>query len=395
MSQTFWVNTDATGANNGTSWANAWDNSDGTHDLQTAMNQADNAQETLIYFGFSGSTTNLPLAAPLDVTKGGSLYGVTPQNNLWLKIIGVDSSGNAILTRGTRVKIISNASIDECVTYSSAPDRVAWYNIDFDANSGQAGNALDMPSDTGLCYWHGFINCKFQGGSGPSWDWDSDGRNTYCYDCDFHSEDDQSATFNNAGMIFVNCRFYGNGDTYNVGASSDYSPLFYGCLFDTEGGSYNIRSSANYLNGNYINCVFKGATIADFWLNQPSSSPVLINCVLSVASKDNDFVFSRVNTNDGYPEFCLGNVFNADGTATDRKGTFSELADLLTPYKTLTALNVEAASGDVISSADPRWDTWSEVYNKGALDLVGNYGYPGIENLNPAKVRGRSRQIHV
>tara|TARA_R100001530_G_scaffold130403_1_gene101330 strand:+ start:423 stop:1646 length:1224 start_codon:yes stop_codon:yes gene_type:complete len=334
MADSIWyVDPDASGANDGTSWTDAYENLVGATSLQTALDQANDADNTTIYVRLSTSSTfDMSTGTGLAVSVGGSPSGANPQVNKWVKIIACDAAGDPIVVanRGTYLDIKATAAVTTMLKYTGDADRVAWFGFHFDGNNGTATNCFyHLNSETsGTNQFHMFINCKFNDGNTYSATWQSEMRGLKFVDCVFVS-DNATSTYNplaTANTVFIRCEFLGDYQ-YTFYSSASYGHLFYQCIFDPQGDQRCIRENASYMN-NYINCAFVNFSNAAISSDAQNNFSAVINCYFEGIDTANDEVFEQLNTDDSPTYLAMNCASNLD------TGLFDDDGYVLAPYMT-------------------------------------------------------------
>lgn len=392
MADTTWyVDPDASGANDGSSWTDAYQNLVGATSLQTALDAANDVDNTTIYVRLSSSSTfDMGGGTGLAVSLGGSPSGANPQTNKWVKIIACDAAGDPIVVadRGTYVTILATAAVTTMLKYTGDADRVAWYGFHFDGNNGTATNCFyHQNGDTsGTNNFHLFANCKFNYGNTYTATFFSEMRGLKFVDCVFTS-DSATSTYSPlaaANAVFIRCQFITDYQ-YVVYLSTSYGCVFYQCVFDAQGDQRCIRENASYQN-HYINCAFVNFSNAAISTDAQNNFSTVLNCYFEGLDTANDEVFEQLNTDDSPTFLAMHCASNLD------TGLFDNDGYVLAPY--MTAADVlfddEAANARVSGS----YQLASSRRYEGLPDLYGNPSMIGPENMN-AMTEAKRRKNHV
>lgn len=379
---TWYVDPDASGDNNGTTWEHAYENLVGATSLQTAIDKANDVDNTTIKVRLSSSSTfDMGGGTGLAVSLGGSPSGATPQTNKWVKIIACDSSGNPLVVanRGTYLDIKATAAVTTMLKYTGDADRVAWFGFHFDGNDGTATNCFyHLNTETsGTNQFHMFVNCKFNDGNSYAAFWQSEMRGIKFVDCVFASDND-TTTYNPlaaSNAVFIRCKFVTDYQ-YVVYLSMSYGCLFYQCVFDAQGDQRCVRENASYMN-NYINCAFVNFSNAAISSDAQNNFSTVLNCYFEGIDTANDEVFEQLNTDDSPTYLALNCASNLD------TGLFDDDGYVLAPYITAADSLRDNESTCVRASATNYILADREIAGTGLKDFNGAAGRVGPENLDP------------
>ena len=392
MADTTWyVDPDASGANDGSSWTDAYENLVGATSLQTALDAANDADNTTIYVRLSSSSTfDMGGGTGLTVTNGGSPSGAVVQVNKWVKVIACDAAGDPITVadRGTYLTILATASVTTMLNYSGDPHRVAWYGFKFDGNDATATNVFkQMNSETsGNIFFHVFVNCCFEGGNSESCYFQSEFRGAKFIDCDFTDDHDVSNSNPEAqyNATYIRCRFDSDYQ-YPVRTVGTLGSLYYHCTFDANNNSYCIRNNSSYAQ-QFINCAFVNFTIAAIVSDAQANFDNIINCYFEGNDPVNDKCIAQLYSDDSLSTIAMYCASNLDN------GLFDGTNFVLAPY--IAAADVlfdnEAANVRVSGS----YQLASTRKYEGLPDLYGNRSLIGPENMN-ATTEMKRRRHHV
>lgn len=221
---TYYVDPAATGAADGSSWADAWT------DLQIAVDTA--VAGGIIYCrGIQTLTTQIDI----DTNSGNYTSG-------YIKIIGCNESGD---NDGTRFVLDGNSAATFCLNFSGR-EYIILENIE--CKNATSHGIDDGSSANNYIY---FINCSFHdnGGSGVIIYYI---RYSVFFRCAFYNNTSDGVTDVNIGMIFLFCSIHDNG-SHGIDAYAGYDALIYGCLiYDNSGNGVYQGSPA------ILHCVING-----------------------------------------------------------------------------------------------------------------------------------------
>jgi len=391
--QIWYVDPDATGGDDGSSWADAYQDFAG---FQTALDDGtDEDFNTTIYVRLSTSSTfDMGASDQLDLGIGGTPSTTNPTANNWLKIIACHAGGTevdpkpiTVADRGTYVTIKATGDPTVMVKYSEAIDRVAWYGFKFDGNNSTATNGFKVTSsDAARSEFHLFVNCCFDDADDNSCYFDSNRRGMKFIDCDFLatsqvSKSNPEALYN---ATFIRCNFKSNyyQSVRYVGA---LGCLFLYCVFDPQGAQYCIRNNSSYAN-HFINCAFVNFTTAAVWADSQNNFDVFVNCYFEGNDASNDHVYDLLGTDDSLSVIamhCASNLQN---------GEFDESGFVLDPYMTAADVLFDNEATNVRVSGSHQLAS-SRRY-EGLPDQYGNPSMIGPESMN-AMTEAKRRRHHV
>lgn len=379
MYTNIYVDIGASGANDGTSWTDAYNTADGIKD---AIDEFDGVANYDIWVKPGPYTITQTIPVDAGAPTG------TETNRC--RVIGCDASGNEIASRGTWIDVDANGGAFPVVTFSGTVQRVIFKHFHFHNTDKNSNNcALSM---TGLgstdCYGIGFINCKFGEAYRSIDSNDGDVRCPFFIDCEFVSDASGTYTYLGAtvGGAFIRCYFKAaSGDGYAAYDINSNGPLYYGCVFDANGESYGIRSSGSYMS-HFINCVAINFTVGAFYSNNRN----WFNCINTIAHGNdaaNDHALYLTHTADSGAAVslnCISNITNSNG--------ISQFTDFEEPLYGV-ASSIDSSSGDVINdsgdaSGDYQWNIINEALN-GFQDRNSMPTKIGVGNLSPADYLSR------
>ena len=199
---TFYVDPAAGGANDGTSWTDAWTN------IQSAFDTADD--DDIVYC--RGSQT---LSARIDVDTNTST-----NSSGHIKFIGCNGSG---VNDGTRFVLNGNSAVANCIYLTGIRDYYWFENLEFKNATSHGFN-----KDTTACDGIVFINCSFNNNGGYG---------AYAYNV-------------YQGAAFIRCSFYQNGSHGIYYPSGNTVMLF--CSIHDNSGSGMV---ASYHFGAIMHCL--------------------------------------------------------------------------------------------------------------------------------------------
>jgi len=308
----------ASGANDGTSWADAYQGAAG---LQTAIDNAVAGDTVHV-------TRTFTLAAAIDVDQASGAVGNR------IEVVGYNYNAGSPVNDGTKAVFDGNSAAASCIDCADK-DYWTWRNIRFTGATGDNVTASVAPAS-----YHSFINC----------DMDSAGA-------------DGVGNSGGSGYQFTHfilCRIHSNG-TYGVSACS--SCLYMWTSVYDNGSVGIVAGSANL----FIMSAFWGNGNDNLFF---ASYCYVIACVSDDAADDNIYASGSANVvalsritgtgdgivGDGGAEyFDLFNFYNTGSVATN-----------ITAYP-----NVRGSSSRLTTGAEGYEDSANDLYNL----ILGAAGY--------------------
>lgn len=305
-----YVNVNADGAANGSSWANAFT------DLQNALKIANWGDEIWVAAGTYKPTSGTDKTKSFAMTEGVAIYGgfagseSTREERNW-KTHATILSGN-LFTSG---KTVVNAY---CVIYGGYQTILDGLTI----SGGYSGMVNDSVSPA-------IVNCIFTGNA-PGWGMENFNASTMVTNCIF-TNNSWGGMYNSVSTPTVNnCTFSGNNG--GICNQSESSPMVINCNFtgnvsSSDGGGINGGSPT------VTNCIFTG-NVANFqggamYIEYPSSSTVT-NCIFSSNSANEGggicnagFLTEIACAFTGNTAYDGGGIYIKNGSSTVTNCTFT------------------------------------------------------------------------
>ena len=256
------------GANDGTSWGDAYQGAVG---FQTALDNVVLAARTRINI-----KRTFTLVAALDVDAAGG----DPGTNTWLRIIGWNDAGDAELTKGNYVEVNAGTGAFDCFDITGV-ENVEWRHIhatrddagesadelgwdirpasvkyNFLLNNCKASNVYHGIKTDGNCRSLVMINCIFEDTTSRALNHDGGYYGGVFVGCIFKPNAAQKCVYTKYLSTFINCEFIGG----NIGIEkvSSYPLTVINCTFYNQ-TSACIKMSLSLLGGlveyNNIYCV--------------------------------------------------------------------------------------------------------------------------------------------
>lgn len=252
----YYVDPDASGLNNGTSWADAWTN------VQSAFDTAV-VSDTVYCRG----TQILTVPIDIDTNEGTNEAG-------FLRFIGCNASG---VNDGTRFVIDGNNVVTNCIQAAGRLDHIWIENFEVKraTNNGVDGGGIDN-------YYWVWVNCSFNNcGS-----YGVDGyrlNSTWWILCTFYNNN--SGVMPDGSSRFLFCSMHSNT---SIGAQGSYNVngLYMGCIF-ADNGTQAIRRVSG--NGLIYNCVIDNNRFKALELWHSTGPPGIIgNRITNTTDGSND-----------------------------------------------------------------------------------------------------------
>jgi len=250
----------ATGLNDGTSWANAYQTFQAALDATVAGDIC-----------YCKGTDTLAATLDVDTNSGTNAAG-------WVKFIGCNAAGNV---DGTRFVIDANDGEFHALTVPGT-DMVWFENIEIHNTGGSSKSGIAFT--TGVAYQWVFINCSIHNNSGSGIVASDASYLAYliCYRCTFYSNTIYGVSQASPSSLFLMCSFHDNTDS---GANAS-SSAFIGCLFYDNGDDGLEGCTAAKL----INCVIDHNADDGFSIAAHTSlyGPFLFGCRITNHSGADD-----------------------------------------------------------------------------------------------------------
>jgi parallel beta-helix repeat protein/predicted outer membrane repeat protein len=308
-----YVKADASGANNGTSWADAY------IDLQTALADAHSGDEIWVAAGTYKPTTDTSRTATFQLKSGVALYGgfaggETARDQR-------DWETNVTILSGDIGTPRDNSDNSYHVVTGSGTDATAVLD-GFTVTSGKANGDLAWGHDSGGGIYNSYgnptlTNCIFSGNSvtyngGGMYNVGSDPTLTHCTFSDNSAYHEGGGIYNGSSSPMVtSVTFSDNYATYSGGGMHNgdgSSPTVTDCTFSGNfgswgGGMYNWNSDPMVTN-----CTFSDNSVSNYGggMENARSNPTVTNCTFS-----------------GNSALGGGGMLNSDGNPTVTNCTFS------------------------------------------------------------------------
>gem|GEM_PF-1736132 len=404
FAQIIYVNKNAVGANNGTSWADAYTN------LQNALTATISGQiwvasgtyypgndpsnsfvlknGVAIYGGFNGTETILSqrnitvnvtiLSGDIDgiAGYGGNSYHVVQSNGVnstaVLDGFTITQGGNSTVSNapgggmyntGGATPAISNCVFTANRVFLSNGYGGAMYN---DASSPVISNTIFSGN-----------TASFSGGAIAN----ANGSSLHLINCSFSDNNLETlgsggAIYNTAALVLDNCYFARNRAKDGGAVYTASSTTFNNCSFEanrgTNGGAVYSGFSFNGSPATFTNCSFLRDTATNGGGVYNISSPVFVNCIF----------FKNV----GFPG---GGIYNSAGTVTLKNCTFTQNSSSITGGAILNDLSKATSSvltncilwGDIAAAniSKPLW----EINGNATVNYsIMQYGHFGTGNLD-------------
>jgi predicted outer membrane repeat protein len=313
-----YVNVNATGANNGSSWADAYT------DLQSALTAAVDGDEiwvaagtyvenirlkdgVALYGGFYGNETELSQRnwnvneTIIDGNKQGSVVTSPSGTKETTRIDGFTIRNGQAIRGGGMYNYQSSPTVNNCTfsnnsasTYGGGMYNDFWTsptvnnctfrnNSAYDGGGGMGNAAYTSPTLTNCTFTN---NSARRGGGGGMY---SNGSPTIT-NCTFSGNSASNGGGMYGGSLTVeNCTFSGNSAS-NGGGMYGSSLTVENCTFSGNSAKYGGGGMYNNGSQTITNCTFSGNSASDGggMHNQYSSNPMVINCIFSRNTANSD-----------------------------------------------------------------------------------------------------------
>jgi len=311
---TRYVDPAAAGADDGTSWTDAW---------TTLQSAADTAVAGDVVY--CRGTETLSAAIDFDTNSGSAASG-------FIKFIGCNAGGSV---DGTRFVLDGNSAATNCILLA-AQKYIWWENLELKNATGAGWDATN--ANWGCC---AFVNCYSHDNSGRGFD----------------------AYFCNDGVVFIRCRAIDNGsdgffDTY-------YSTTRFALCYSAGNSGAGFAVEGGVAGQLFVGCVCHNNT--DKGIDAEGGINA-IHCVLDENGADGIIQ----DTND-YLGLVLGCRITGNGDAAGEYGLDVSAGRVLYGWNFLVNNNSGAANGyvDAIpddADADTNETSGTEGYTDGAND---------------------------
>jgi len=333
-----YVKADAAGADNGTSWEDAYT------DLQAALAAAHSSDEIWVAAGIYNPTASTDRTASFQLKEGVGLYAgfagweTARDQRDWeanTTILSGDIGAHGENSDNSYHVVIGSTFDDTTVLDGFT---VTGGNADGDWQLGQhrgGGMYSDLFSSPTLA------NCIFAGnsaeyGGGMANRVYSSPTLTNCTFADNFAIEGGGGMSNNASSpVLSSCTFIGNSATGGGGMynSEDSSPTLMNCAFSDNSARYGGGVYNGHSNSRLVNCTFSGnaADTSGGGVHNATSDPILANCTFSDNSAvergggmsnviSNPVLRNTVMANSAAGGDCYGNV-TSEGYNLDSDGT--------------------------------------------------------------------------
>ncbi len=387
-----YVNANATGANNGTSWTDAFTK---LQDALTLTNSCPAITQIWVAAGTYKPTTGTDRTVSFVMKNGLAIYGgfaggetQLSQRNWTTNVTALsgDLNGDDVVTgNGATLSITNNGENSLHVIFNFNNGLNATAVLDgFTIEGGNANDISSFPNYVGGGMLNRsaspmVTNCVFSGNSN---------RNAGGGMYNLLS----SPTLSNCSFLENSCELFEGGGMYNASSSS---PILTNCSFSGNragrngGGMYNDASSPTLTN-----CSFSGnSSVGDGGgMMNGGSSPILTNCSFS---GNNGSSGGGIYNESSSPALTNCIVWgNSSGMYNDQPGTTITYSIVQGGYSGTGNLNtdplfVDAATGDLrLQACSPAINSGSDAANSTTTDLAGNDRKVGTIDMGAYEFQG-------
>lgn len=348
----------ATGANNGTSWADAYQGAAG---LQTAFDSVPGMSTDIMI----KNTFSLTSKIDVDIAGGGKA------TNKWITVIGCDSNGDELANGQYNVwdgQGLNNSIVDVDYVHN------IWFKHIHFYDSGTANAVLETSAS--VHYNLVFNHCKCSGGTGHAFSsYTGNGVGLYFLGGEWIAGSGKFAIFTTYTRDVVIDGVVITGGNTQVAIKAKGNCLVQNCIFKNLSSSYGIQTYGDSLfivrNNSFYNI---GGGI---WIDDNETTLIEYNNIFHLADTANDYAVDRV----------AGSVMYSDYSATNRNdgNAFNGITegDNVVYFGNAASIWKDAANGDFM------------VYNPalicgGKPDIDGNQTQIGaVQRKYRFAVRGR------
>jgi len=234
MASPYYVDPAASGDNDGTTWANAWQT------LQRAVDGTDGTQPIAGDTVYCRGTETLGVTCDFDGTEGTEADG-------FIKYVGCAADGTV---DGTRYAMDGDSTAVNCILLAGK-DYIWWENFEF---YGATGAGWDRTSAN----WagHVFINCISHDNGGDGFDLyygSNTPINTFIRCQSYSNTSGWGASYRNA--VFILCEAKDNSLDGFEGTMTSGPDIYIGCLAHNNGNGTNGHGFDSGTYAVYFNCV--------------------------------------------------------------------------------------------------------------------------------------------
>lgn len=286
--EVIYVDEQATGDNNGTTWEHA------RTDIQDALDNVTDGNDTDI---FVRNTQTIAATKDVDVAGGSAA------NNKWLKIIGCDAAGDE-LTLGNYVLFdalgadLSGGPVVKIVDYDNIQFRNIYTKNDASPASGEHGFAVVNGSTH---YNYSFRNCKVTDAD-DGWNGNTNARSFLVADCVCDVTGD-GVYGNSYGVLVLNS---------DIKAAGDYGIYLYAYPVGTFGNIIRDASTgvrfASLGIGACAHNTMHNIGVNGIWVSGTSANANIFNNIIWVATVGADYALYRTAHSIAYEDYNYTNA---------------------------------------------------------------------------------------